>query len=592
MHIKRQNQAVQSLAIGSILVSHIFIFIPFTLYVGNIDDFTMPFVSILKVYSWPIVLLVIFLALIGAFVKANRFPGYLSFLATIGLLVWIQANLLVWNYGLLNGDSIDWGEGAWRGWLDGGIWSALMLLVLLSNDRIGKVVVRIGVAVFCLQGWLILVLAYLNTAALSEKASITDRTSEVGANYSFSSQNNVIHIVADGFQSDIFEEILKRDSSGTFAGALEGFVFFREHMGVFQLTHMSIPAILSGKVYRNDLPRQEFLDEAIGGRTIVNEAFRAGYEIDLAVPASLWHLYARSQHTNAYLLPDSLHVSERRHELQEAIKLFDLALFRSVPHVLKQYIYNEQLWFAQALLIEEKAGQAFFSHTAFLRDMVKNMSIGRQTPVYKYVHLMLSHRPMVTTPDCEYAGGVLPANRANVMSQARCALIEVVRLLERMRELNIYKNATIVLQADHGAWVPANGLELTADAGDGERIVFHPAYVGHALPLMAIKVPGASGPIRTSLAYSSIVDTPATIASVIGLDVDFDGRSILDLDAGEARERRHYIYEYDRNEWRAEYLAPIQEYVVSGSAYDEAAWRKGNEYFPKGVVEVVGQRGP
>jgi arylsulfatase A-like enzyme len=161
-----------------------------------------------------------------------------------------------------------------------------------------------------------------------------------------------------------------------------------------------------------------------------------------------------------------------------------------------------------------------------------------------------------------------------------------------MKELNIYDNATIVLQADHGAWVTARGLELTADTGDGERVVLHPRYVGHALPLMAIKVPGASGPIGTSLAHSSIVDTAATIASVIGLDVDFDGRSIFDLEPAGARERRHYIYEYDRNEWSAEYLAPIQEYVVSGSAYESAAWRKGNKYFPEGMVEFVGQLGP
>jgi len=214
------------------------------------------------------------------------------------------------------------------------------------------------------------------------------------------------------------------------------------------------------------------------------------------------------------------------------------------------------------------------------------MSVDRDASVYKYVHLMLSHNPMVTTADCEYAG-VLPSIRDNIISQARCGLIEVVRLLEKMKELGIYNDATIVLQADHGVWVAPRGLELKAGAGDKNRFIVHPASVGEALPLMAVKLPHASGSIETSLVYSSITDTPATIASVMGLDSDFDGRSIFDLAPGEARERKHYIYEYLRSEWKADYLAPMQEYVVNGSAYNSATWRKTDKYLPKGVVEVA-----
>ena len=33
----------------------------------------------------------------------------------IGLLLWIQGNIMVWNYGLLDGHIIPWGDYFWNG---------------------------------------------------------------------------------------------------------------------------------------------------------------------------------------------------------------------------------------------------------------------------------------------------------------------------------------------------------------------------------------------------------------------------------------------------------------------------------------------
>lgn len=585
MRDSRQMQAAKSIAMGFILAANIFIFIPLTLYMGNVGEFTVPFSSILDVYLRPIIYLVVLLAVIGTLLEAERFPGYLSVLAVISILLWIQGNLLVWEYGLLDGRSIDWDKGAWRGWVDLGIWCALLLFVLFSGNRVAKLFTHAAVVVFCLQMCVALLFAFQNVQAFSEKSMTFARKNVVDDIYRFSSRKNVLHILADGFQSDIFEEIVNGEDGEALSRALSGFVFFKENMGVFQYTHMSVPAILSGRVYRNDIPQKEFLDEAIGGKTILNEAYRAGYEVDLAVPPSLERMYTKSHYTNLYLVPINLHVTKSEYKVRDAIKLFDLALFRVVPHFLKKYVYNDQLWFTQTLLSDKKSGQQFFSHTAFLRHIHENMSVDRYAPVYKYLHLMLSHNPMVTTEHCVYAG-VLPSIRDNIKNQARCGLIEVSHLLEKMKELGIYDDATIVLQGDHGTWVTPMDLEGKSGEDKNDFIV-PPAYVGEALPLMAIKLPHASGSLKTSLAFSSITDTAATIASVMGLDAAFEGRSIFDLPSGKTRERRHYLYDYERSEWEADYLDSIQEYVVNGSAYDSAAWRIGDKFLPEGAIEVA-----
>lgn len=247
-------------------------------------------------------------------------------------------------------------------------------------------------------------------------------------------------------------------------------------------------------------------------------------------------------------------------------------------------MYNDQLWLVRSLVSDSKFMRLqFFSHSAFLRKLTENMSADRSTAVYKLFHLMLVHNPMVVNESCEYAGRVLPTVRETVKIHAKCSLSEVVKLLEKMKQLNIYDDAMIVLMADHGAWVPPAGLTGYVRA-DGRTVAMNPTTVAMALPLMAIKRPGASGALHISMAPSSIVDIPATIASVLTLDEEFDGHSAFDLLPDELRERRHYSYQYRRSEWTADYLSPIQEFIVKGSVFDSAAWRLGDKFLPNGVV--------
>lgn len=110
--------------------------------------------------------------------------------------------------------------------------------------------------------------------------------------------------------------------------------------------------------------------------------------------------------------------------------------------------------------------------------------------------------------------------------------------------------------------------------------------VAMALPLMAIKPPGASGPLRISTAPTSIIDTPKTIASILGLPDKFDGASAFDLQPDQIRQRRHYIYEYQKSDWtqKTQYLKPILEYVIEKSPFRSDDWHPAYIYYPKGVV--------
>jgi hypothetical protein len=537
-------------------------------------------------YVRPTIVVVLLVGLLGAVLSRTVFPRYLTILAVIGITFWLQGNVLEWNYSVLDGRSIDWTQGVWRGWVDMGIWIAVLSFAVLANLQWQRLIVQFAIGVFALQLVLGALTVVRSADQLTTNPLLSATPNALNEFHGYSSKANVLHIIADGFQADIFDEIVNEENGRSLRGGLEGFVFYKEHLGAFPLTHMTVPALLSGKIYTNQMPINDFLNDAIGGETILSAAHDAGYEVDLAVPGSLGYMYTKAPHTNAYFVPNNAHVTSAQSGVYDATKLFDLSLFRIAPHFLKKYIYNDQLWLVQSRLSEKKyMGLAFFSHVAFLRSMQENISVHRQRPVYKLVHLMLSHNPMVANEQCDYAGKILPTIRYTAKIQARCSLIEIVALFDKMKSQGIYDNTTIILMADHGTWARAKGV-LGEQSEDGKYIGgLDPQMVSLAHPLMAIKLPNASDAMTTSTVYSSIIDTAATIANAMHLDSKIGGRSILELTEGEPRSRRHYYYKYRKDDWDAEFLGPILEFIVEGPVLDTNSWRVGRLFAIDGRLE-------
>ena len=131
--MRRELQTVKAIGLGAILASNIFLFVPFTLYVGNPDEFAVSFSTILGLYLRPAIFLVAAFGLIGAFLTESAFRRYLILLAAISVLLWVQGNILVWDYGLLDGRRIDWTQSTWRGWVDLGIWLGVILAVTIAS---------------------------------------------------------------------------------------------------------------------------------------------------------------------------------------------------------------------------------------------------------------------------------------------------------------------------------------------------------------------------------------------------------------------------------------------------------------------------
>lgn len=570
---------LQSAGITAIPVMTVCVFVPWLIYSGNPTEFTASFLELLSTYASYMLAIVAISGVLGIVMTNTGLRSYLAVMSALAILLWLQGNILVWDYGALDGRSIEWLSGVWRGVLDSAIWIFVILSAIHLHRGKTRSAWQGALAVFAIQSIAAGISLAGNDSALVTRSDVTGTIEAKEAVFRFSKTRNVVHIVMDGFQSDIFSAIMNDPAHVAYKDELQGFTFFQDNLGIFPYTQMTIPAMLSGNVYRNHMPVDEFINSSMADVNILDVATDAGFEVDIAAPVSLKNVYAKAKHANAYGISRSDHVTPADYIISDAARLLDLSLFRVLPHFAKALIHRDDLWVFQARVRPDNYLQMqYFSDLAFIRDLTQGLRVDRQTPVYKMMHFMLSHKPTVGDENCEYSGRQ-PTDRESVTIQANCGLKAIAGLLARMKEAGIYDNSLIILMADHGAWVPVEGIDAS-NSPDGIEAM----TVAMAIPLLAIKRPGEAHEFRVSRAQVSILDVPATVAEVLGFEGESLGTSVFSVDPAATRQRLHYDYLSAPNKRHKGYLLPIQEFVVDGNVYDAASWRPGRRFLAENVV--------
>ena len=249
----------------------------------------------------------------------------------------------------------------------------------------------------------------------------------------------------------------------------------------------------------------------------------------------------------------------------------DLSLFRHVPHGFKARIYNDQTWLLESWYSERRRARNArpSNHAEFLKEFAGRMTIAQDEPVYTFIHVALPHPPYVVDADCSFIGPQR-GSRPSYAGQGRCALSVVRKLFDRLRTLGVYDETVIVLTSDHG-WNklrpdhPLEGVETPAGNLDDVAV--------RAMPLLAVKPAGSSGPLTTSYAPTAITDVPATILDLINIPNDqLPGRSALQIDPNVPRRRTYASHSWDNADWGRSYLDLLHVFSVDGRITNPKAW--------------------
>ena len=550
------------------------LFGPFTIYSGNEAEFTAAF----WVLVWPLLIvgaaLTLALVIVGVLLPAGMFRAYTALLFGLGIVLWIQANFLVANYGSFTGAPIDWSVESWRNPYEIGLWLIVPLSCIVAAKYVFPVAAFAGGVLVALQTITLAV-----SAVHADPRTRPEWNGPADTMFELSRTRNVIHLVLDSFQSDLFGEILDDDREAL-DRTLSGAVFFANHTGAFPTTIVSIPAMLTGTVYRNEAPLQLYIREHFNDGSLFKTLRSAGYRVDSITEFQ----YDGKSATNFYRMRRP-YVSFEEYVQFTTWQLADLSLFRHAPHIVRPKIYNNQAWRLQTIFGPGDTSTRRYhavNGQHVLSDFAEHFRLATDEPVYKFIHVGIPHPPVTVTATCEFAG-VLKPTRDNSKAQARCAVTRVAAVLDRLRQLGVYDDALIVISSDHGLGQMPPKFTNDRQIPPGRLSVL----AGKAMALLIVKPPRSRGGVRISHAPTMISDIPATVLDGLGVVHRFPGEPALKLADDAVRLRPWAFYAWENEDWSRSYFDALDILELNGSVLDGNRWKLSDSiYAPRSTAEV------
>ena len=587
-------------------------FCPLQVYYGNWAEFDYLFIDLLPfllilvaVVALPLIL---FLRLSAGLVHEKA----LALVFALAFLFWFQATMLVWDYGVPYGETIEWSRYVWNGYIDTALWVLIIGTALVYSALIRKHAFRLSILFLVLQSIAAVVVAYSPRGDLSFKRYKLDETNK----FFFSGTKNVIIIVCDSFQSDIFQEIINEDKS--YGDIFDGFRYFPNALSGYTQTVLSIPHMLTGAFYDNSLSRYDHINRVFLENSLPKTLQQNGYRSEIYISSF------NGRDTIAYS-PECFSNLRRRVEpfvvSPRHTILMEISFFRQLPHFAKILLYengsganpggflekspqrgapteSDTEGFMETIAKENNRFLPFFKPHVLKKilyhklgdaklviDMFSKAKITTQEPVFKFFHFSLPHPPIVINERLE-AVKERAFNRKSFKSQSKAALKFVAVFLHTLKARGIYDRSLVFIVSDHGSGqTPDLFIDPTA-ATESYYPVLDPEnnfqkHKAQSVPLVLIKSFNARGPLTVSGAPVSLGDIPRTAVSLLGIEASFPGSNMFALDETAQRKRTNYFH-YRENAYYS--YAYLVEYEVSGDSWRDEAWRPTYRYFtPRGL---------
>lgn len=577
----RPQRALDVILPALLVVLQLFLFGPHTIYAGNESEFTASFWALERHLLLPASIALLTLVGIGVVARGAWRRAYVALVFGIALVLWVQANLIVADYGPLDGGTIDWTIQSWRNKYEIAMWMIVPALAVFAARTVAPVAPFGSGVLMALQA------AFLTTTALqADPRTRSEWRGPSDSMFEVSRKQNAFHIVLDGFHSDVFSEILEAERP-VMDREFSGFVFFEDHAGAFPTTMVSLPAMLTGTAYRQEQPLQKYIRDHFKNGSIFGTLRGQGYRVD-----SVTEMHFDNQSaTNFFRMPRP-YVSYEAYTQFAAWQLADLSLFRHAPHLLRPRIYNNQAWRLQNVFGENLAGESSgrryhpVNGAAVLDEFARRMTVAVDEPLYKFIHVGIPHMPVAVNAGCEFTG-VVRTTRDLFRGQARCAVSRVGAFLNRLRTLGVYDSSLIVISSDHGIGLQPRQFVHDRPVPDGDLSVI----AGKAMALFVVKPPSSTGPVRISQAPTAITDIPITVADVLGVSHKLPGEPALKLAENAPRVRTFGSYAWEHEDWKASYFEHLDLLEVKGRLRDGDSWTLRDSLYGPSADDAARVRG-
>jgi hypothetical protein len=539
---------------------------PFTFYFVNINEYQLGLPELVKyslvAFISTTILFVFFSSILGRWRKY-----FFVVVIALSLIVWVQSQVLVWDFGPLDGRGVDWGK-----WSNHAIFEIIFYIVIFGllffllrrNEKLQE---NLIIGLF-LMGFYSLASGWIAAPDRIEM-NIQD-VSKTGLDaVSFSQDKNKILIVLDTFQSNAFQAILNQHPEEV--EFLKDFVFFPNTLGGYPTTQPSIPMMLSGNIYKNEKPIDDWTKETNQNSKFSEVHEQASRFVSLT-PSTLAGISSR-----VYSVGDfkEENVSVK---FLSYVKVLDGGFFKLLPTLVKKPYYSEGNWFFTSL-IEKKSPSVDYGFFNYFKRFAHATSTEHE--VFRFYHLAGVHFPLQFDENYNYTANMQPS-WASYLRQARGVLTQLKVMTDKLKSLGVYESSTILVVGDHGT-MPFKGNDFYGQPSEWDFVSDKVYSTGR--PLYIVKKPrDESLKYEATQRSIAVLDDPKYLKDVMcefsNDESCFDDYSV----------RNFYFYDWtkDYHQWKKEFLPPITPYIVIGDVRDLSSWKKSEERFSNGEVFVGG----
>ncbi len=436
------------------------IFIPSSLFFGNIDEFSVSYSRII-----PIMLVVSAIMLAVLFLLAFLFLRIEEFFAAFvfggGLAIYIQSNFLNWSLPEMNGAEVNWESFTFPIIISSAVWLLCLLAPLIFVDKKTKQtikVINIASAFLIAVQLITLITMMLTTSRSAERSFALTRNQE----FELSSQNNTIVFVVDTLDGQWMDEFLETDPDAK--KGLEGFTYFDNAVSGGAPTILGIPAMLTGTVYDRSESLHSYYENSYENSTFFKDLKDRGYDVRVYTEIKYMDGADGSLFSNAvtdieYEIPDNFAFAKR---------LYRLSLVYAVPQDMKElfWFYGDDL----SMLISAKdidtpvftLDDPLFFKELNEQGIRKTGSEG----TFVFYHLLGAHGPYTMDADSNFVGEA----HSNRQLQIKGSFNIIFKYMEMLEAQGLLDSSTIIITADHGGvdfyQNPAILIKRPGDTGD------------------------------------------------------------------------------------------------------------------------------
>ena len=342
--------------------------------------------------------------------------------------------------------------------------------------------------------------------------------------FQMSKKKNFIVLILDGVDATYFQEQLNENEIKK--DIFTDFTFYNNVLGAYPHTKDSIPMILSGIWYENQMEYEDYLKEVYENSPLLTALKDDNYTMGLYEDDSFLVNNCMEQFDNMQKAPYGVTSwgTFARWQIM-------MMAYRYAPYDLKRFTFVNPNALLQLKIAPENSEIFAADNLDFLEKLTNTEMEYTDQNVFRFIHIEGAHVPF------DLDENLNSIENGTYEDDVAASITLTGKYLDKLKKAGVYDDSVIIIMADHGY----NVLGVSEDRQN-------PAFLAKGL--------NESHEFQTSDAPISFADLQLAYQRLLD---GYPENAIFDYHSGEERERRYLYYEFPKDE-------VIIEYTLNGNA--------------------------